>query len=58
MIKKERKKTPVRKKEKHLLLSIKKKKTDNKSIKWVALKHKIEQQKSTWVDCDSKKSTF
>ena len=34
------------------------KKTDSKNTKGVALKNKIGQQKSTCVDCDSKKSTF
>ena len=35
-----------------------KKNTKNKNIKGVALENKIGQQKSTCVDCDSKKSTF
>ena len=34
------------------------KKTKNKNIKGVALENKIGQQKSTYIDCDSKKSPF
>ena len=34
------------------------KKTDNKNIKGVALESEIGQQKSTCVDCGSRKSTF
>ena len=44
-------------KKKHLLLSLWKK-TDNKNIKGVALESEIGQQKSTCVDCGSRKSTF
>ena len=35
-----------------------KKKTDNNNIKGVALETKIGQEKSTCIDCDSKKLTF
>ena len=34
------------------------KKTDNKNIKGIALEEKIGQQKSTCVDCNSRKTTF
>ena len=46
----------VKKKEKTYFL-VCKNKTDNRKTKGVALEKKIGQQKSTCVDCDSKKST-
>ena len=47
----------MKKKEKTYCL-VCKKETDNKNIKGVALENKIGQQKSTYVDCSSKESTF
>ena len=54
-----RKKTPlfVRNKENTYCL-VCKKKVDNNNIKGVALENKIGQEKSTCIDCDSKKLTF
>ena len=47
----------VKKKKKRYCL-VCKKKTDNITIRGVALKNKIGQQKSLCINCDSKKSTF
>ena len=46
------------KKEKNTYCLVCKKKTDNKTIRGVALENKIGQQKSMCVDCDPEKSTF
>ena len=48
----------TKKKKPVIVQGVKKKTTKNKNIQGVALENKIGQQKSTCVDCDSKKSTF
>ena len=54
-----KRKAKIRKKRIQLLCRVqKKKKKKEKNIKGVALENKIGQQKSTCIDCDSKKSTF
>ena len=46
------------KKKKNTYCLVFEKKTNNKNIKGVRLENKIGQQKSTCVDCGSRKSTF
>ena len=48
----------VKKKKKNTYCLVCEKKTNNKNIKGVRLENKIGQQKSTCVDCGSRKSTF